>query len=299
MASCTDETRRPVGEKQQDSTRHHNGWRNFHTCPTQHQRDEGDQERARHGVEEVSRPPSGKLPGEQADQDVGTKSHRGRTDATTQDAHEDGGEDAEGHGDHPPWEGFGTADDFIQPAHGFVTAHSPGHDVRDQLVNLGKAGVIVGPRAHHTEQRDGRLVFRRVVDGHRLVGDVHFHVLQAKGSRDRNHAGLHLKGARTVTEHHFGQMKGEVDGLAGRSVHTHHLDGGVGVRTPGQPVHDVHGRRRRAVTLNQAHQHAFGVDVLPDLGRPQRLGLGQPVGMGPVGGPVGAFSHAVILPWLV
>ena len=100
-------------------------------------------------------------------------------------ADEDGGEHRERDRDHPARERLGAADDLVQPADGLLAADAAGHDVGDQLVDLGQARVVVGPGPHHPQQRDGRLVLGRVVDAHRLVGDVHLDVLQAQGRGDR------------------------------------------------------------------------------------------------------------------
>ncbi len=222
---------------------------------------------------------------------LATKAMAEETGPAAEDAHKDRREHAEGHGDHPARERFGAGDGLVQPADGLVAAHSPGHDVRHQPVHLGQSGVVVGPGPHHPKQRDGRLVLGGVVDGHRLVGDVHFDVFQPQRRGDGNDARLHLQGARPVPEHGLGEVQGKVQGFPGGGVHAAHLDHGVGVGAPGEPVHDAQWRRRRVLPLDQAPQHPLGRSILAELGGRERLCLGQAVCMRLAAVILGTFVH--------
>ena len=218
IASWTEETSRPVGSSSRiPPTTTISGAIGSPRAaePPEEQGDERDQERTGGRDEEVRRAPPGQLPGQQADQEVGEEGYGGGTRAPAQDTDEDCGEHRERHGDHPARERLGTLGDLVEPAHGFLAAHAPDHNVRHQLVHLGQAGVVVGPGPHHPQQGDGGLVLRGVVDGHRLVGDVHLDVLQAQGRGDGNDAGFHLQGPCTVPEHGSRPGAGQSPGFCG------------------------------------------------------------------------------------
>ena len=174
-------------------------------------------------------PPAAQLPGQQADQQVGdeapsrTPPGRRRARRRTTAANTPKATVTIQRGN-----GLGLRMISSSRRDGLLAAHAAGHDVRHQLVHLGQAGVVVGPGPDHAQQRDGRLVLGGVVDGHRLVGDVHLDVLQAQRGGDGDDAGLHFEGAGAVPEHGFGQVQGEVDGLAGGGIHAADLDRRVG-----------------------------------------------------------------------
>ena len=105
--------------------------------------------------------------------------------------------------------------------------HTAASDLVNQSVHLRKCLIVLRRGTHHTHQSVGEALLsvhialsdaglhvnigvRRIVDGHRLVCNIHFNRVQTIRRRNRNNRRVNIHSIRTIVEHRLCQAQGEV-----------------------------------------------------------------------------------------
>ena len=127
---------------------------------------------------------------------------------------------------------FRMVRNLAQAKVGILQGHAALGNIVNQPVGRSERLIILGRGAHHAHERmgepgvgthatraDARLHVNigvgGVVDGHRLVGDINIHRIKPIRRRHRDNRRVYVHRVRSIVEHGFRQAQREIEGIAG------------------------------------------------------------------------------------
>ena len=133
---------------------------------------------------------------------------------------------------HQRRERLGAVRNLVQLQISHFQSHTAASNLVNQAVHLRKRLIVLCGGTHHTHQGVGKALVsvhitlsdaglhvnirvRRVVDGHRLVRNIHFNRVQTIRRRDRNNRRVHVHCVRAIVEHRLRQAQGKVQRVTG------------------------------------------------------------------------------------